>query len=70
MSKITGNNDGPNGRNESYRVGNRFGVPRDVVVREVEQGRHPGYHVVSRDGERYVRDNPDGSTSDNVNRDK
>ena len=68
MAKITGNNDGPNGRNESYRVGNRHNVPRPQVVREVEQGQHPGYHVVKIDGEKYVRDNPDRSKSDNVNR--
>ncbi|WP_368186789.1 DUF3892 domain-containing protein [Aestuariibius sp. HNIBRBA575] len=68
MSKITGNNDGPNGRNESYRVDNRHNVPRDVVVREVEDGLHPGRHIYERDGERYVRDNPDSSTNDNVNR--
>ena len=70
MAKITGNNDGPGGRNETYRVGNRFNVPRDVVTREVDRGLHDGYHNVTIDNQTYVRDNPDGSTHDNVNRNK
>lgn len=69
MGKIKGNNDGPNGRNESYRIGTRKNVPRTQAVKEVEQGKHPGNHVVKINGRKYVRDNPDSSTKDNVNRD-
>lgn len=67
MSKIRGNNDGPNGRNETYDVGNRHNVPRTQIVREINQGMHEGTHVVRINGRDYARDNPDGSTSDNVN---
>lgn len=70
MAKIIGNNDGPGGRNESYQVGTRQAVPRPQVVREVKQGMHPGKHVVKVNGREYVRDNPDDSTRDNVNRNK
>jgi hypothetical protein len=70
MTKIIGNNDGPGGRNESYRIGPRTNVPRPQAVREVEQGQHPGAHSVSVNGRKYVRDNPDDSTRDNVNRNK
>ena len=69
MAKIKGNQDGPGGRNESYRVGNRRAVPRTQAVREVDAGLHPGYHTINVNGKRYVRDNPDSSTADNVNQD-
>ena len=70
MTKIVGNNDGPNGRNESYKIGLRKTVPRPQAVREVKQGQHSGAHVVKINGREYVRDNPDNSTCDNVNRNK
>lgn len=67
MGKIRGNNDGPGGRNESYRIGSRPHVSRPQAVREVEAGKHPDNHVVRVNGRKYVRDNPDGSKKDNVN---
>lgn len=68
MTKIKGNNDGSGGRNETYKIGARPEVPRSVAVREVEAGKHPNAHVVKVNGQKYVRDNPDTSTKDNVNR--
>lgn len=68
MTKIRGKNDGPGGRNEHYDIGARRNVPRGQVVREVEQGMHPDAHVVKINGRKYVRDNPDPSKNDNVNR--
>lgn len=68
MTKIKGNRDGENGRNETYDVGRRKGVPRKQLVREVEQNKHPDAHIYRREGQKYVRDNPDGSKHDNVNR--
>jgi hypothetical protein len=70
MTRIKGRNDGPGGRNEHYDIGNRKDVPRPIVVREIKQGQHPGAHVVKINGREYARDNPDKSTSDNVNRDR
>jgi hypothetical protein len=68
MTKIKGNNDGPGGRNETYDIGARKDIPRSVVVREVKAGKHPDAHVVKVNGREFVRDNPDSSTKDNVNR--
>ncbi len=68
MTKIRGNNDGPGGRNETYKIGPRKNVPRTQVVKEVEEGKHPGAHVVKINNRKYVRDNPDSSKRDNVNR--
>jgi hypothetical protein len=67
MSKIRGNNDGPNGRNETYNVGARHSVPRLQIVKEIKQGKHEGTHVVKINNREYARDNPDSSTKDNVN---
>ena len=68
MAHIRGNNDGPNGRNESYKIGSRPKISRTQAVREVKSGKHPDVHVVKINGREYLRDNPDGSTRDNVNR--
>lgn len=70
MTKIKGKNDGPGGRNEHYDIGKRKNVPRRNAVAEVKRGEHPGAHVVKVKGREYVRDNPDRSKDDNVNRDK
>jgi len=68
MTKIKGNRDGVGGRNETYDIGTRKGVARAVVVQEIKEGKHPGAHVVTIDGEEYAKDNPDASKADNVNR--
>lgn len=70
MTKIRGRNDGPGGRNEHYDVGSRKNVPRPQIVKEIKQGKHSGAHIVKINGRDYARDNPDGSTKDNVNRGK
>lgn len=70
MTKIVGNGDGPGGRNESYRIGSRKKVSRPQAVREVKGGKHPGAHVVKIKGREYLRDNPDHSKRDNVNRNR
>lgn len=68
MAKIRGRRDGPNGRNEHYDIGSRRNVPRSQVVREVEAGKHRDAHVIKVNGRKFVRDNPDSSRRDNVNR--
>ena len=70
MTKIIGNNDGEGGRNDTYKIGSRKSVPRRSAVAEVKRGDHPGAHVVKINGREYVRDNPDNSKKDNVNRNK
>jgi len=68
MTRIKGNRDGKGGRNKTYCVGSRKNVPRREMVKEVEAGKHPGAHVIKVNGQKYVRDNPDNSKKDNVNR--
>lgn len=70
MTKVIGNNDGPGGRNETYKIGKRGEVKRTDAVKEVKDGKHPGAHVVKINRREYVRDNPDHTKSDNVNRNK
>jgi hypothetical protein len=69
MTNIRGNRDGPGRRNETYKIGSRKAVPRAQAVKEVDGGKHPGAHTVKIHGRKYVRDNPDSSTKDNVNQD-
>jgi hypothetical protein len=66
---ITGNGDGKDGGNDSYTVKGRGVVDRKALAKEVDQGKHDGYHTVEIDGEKWVRSNPDNTTSDNINRD-
>jgi hypothetical protein len=68
MSKIIGNRDGVNNRNETYNIGSRKNVVRKQAVAEVDKGLHKGYHIYKLNGKKYIRDNPDKSKSDNVNR--
>ncbi|BDQ34497.1 hypothetical protein [Pseudodesulfovibrio portus] len=65
---IKGNRDGENGRNESYRIpGRSSSIDRDTLVREVEAGKHPDFGTYTRNGETYVRANPDYTESNSVN---
>ena len=66
--KIRGNQDGKNGRNESYNVRGRGNVSRAKLVKEVDAQKHPGYHTRTINRKKYVVDNPDKSKKDNVNR--
>jgi hypothetical protein len=70
MTKIIGNLDGRGGRNDTYKIDSRAKVPRKQAVKEVEQGKHPGTHTVKINNQKYVRDNPDNTKKDNVNRNK
>lgn len=64
---IKGNGDGEGGGNDSYTIPGRGVVQRKTLVREVEQGKHPNFSTYTRDGETYVRANPDPKESNNVN---
>lgn len=66
-SRIKGNNDGPNGRNESYTYKGKT-YTRTQMVKRVEQGLHQENTVVTIKGKKYVKDKPDQSKKDNVNR--
>ncbi|GHA34283.1 DUF3892 domain-containing protein [Photobacterium aphoticum] len=67
---IRGNGDGENGENDSYTIHGRGIVSRDDLVEEVKNGKHPNHHVINRDGDEYVRSNPDCSESNNINKEK
>lgn len=69
MAKIiTGNQDGENGENESYRIpGRGTEIPRKTLVQEIETGKHPNHSIYTRNGEKYVRANPDSKKKNNVN---
>ncbi|RUM91965.1 MAG: DUF3892 domain-containing protein [Thiomicrospira sp.] len=64
---IKGNHDGKGGRNETYTIPGRGTVPRKKLVKEVENGKHPEFSTYERDGEKFVRANPDDSSKNNIN---
>jgi len=66
--KIRGNHDVENGENDSYTIQGRGEVSRGNLVKEVENGKHPNHSIYERDGEKYVRANPDGSSENNINK--
>ena len=66
IGSIKGQSDGENGENDSYVIRGRGEVPRQQLVKEVESGLHPDYHIYHRGGEDYVRSNPNGKDGDNV----
>lgn len=65
---IKGNHDGEGGRNDSYTIPGRGVVSRNDLVREIEIGRHPNFSIYEKDGEKFVRSNPDSKESNNVNK--
>lgn len=65
-NKIRGNQDGENGRNESYTIPGRGVVPREQLVEEVHKGKHPNHTTQTTNGEEYVKAKPNGTRNDNV----
>ncbi len=65
---IRGNQDGPNGENNSYTINGRGKVDREKLAKEVDAGKHPNHHTVKRNGKTFVRSNPDSTESNNVNK--
>lgn len=51
-----------------YNVNGKNDVPRQTVVKQINEGKHPGYNTPKIGGKEYPRSNPDGSTNNNVNR--
>lgn len=64
---IKGNQDGKGGRNETYTIHGRGTVARKKLAKEVKDGKHPNFSTYERDGETFVRANPDDSSKNNVN---
>lgn len=65
---IKGNRDGADGENNTYNISGRGkSIPRDILVKEIKQGKHPDYIVTKIEGKEYVKSKPNSSEKDNVN---
>ena len=65
---IVGNHDGKNGRNETHRIhGRDSNIPREILVEEIKDGKHPNFTTCTFEGEEFVKSKPNTSTEDNVN---
>jgi hypothetical protein len=57
------------GRNQRFKTAGGRNLSRSQLVREIEQGRHPDYHVRVIRGIETPVSNPDGNTSNNLDDD-
>ncbi len=64
--RITGRREDENGANTHYRLSDGRIVTREDAVAMCKRGELPDYHVYTRDGVEYLRDNPDTSEEDNI----
>ena len=65
--KITVTRETETGLNTHFRVPGSGEMPRGRLATEIEQGKHPGYHVQKLpDGRRIPRSNPNGREDDNL----
>ena len=58
----------PQGKPPKYDVNKQHNVPRTEVVKQINEGKHPGFNTPKIGGKEYPRANPDGSTKNNVNK--
>ncbi|MEE1674214.1 DUF3892 domain-containing protein [Agarivorans aestuarii] len=65
---INGNKDGTNGENQSYTIHGRGVVSRSKLVKEINAGRHPDFHVIDVNGQKFARANRDCSTNNNIDK--
>ncbi len=66
---IRGNKDGQNGENQTYTIPGRGTVPREKLVEEIKEGKHPDFHIYERNNVEYVRADPDSTQQNNVDKD-
>ncbi len=66
--KIIGRREDSTGANTHYKLSNGQLVTRAQAVAMQKQGKLPRYHVVEVNGVEYLRDNPDNSPSDNIDK--
>jgi hypothetical protein len=64
--KITVAGEKPSGLNSHFNVPGQGVVTRGQLVRQVERGLHPGYHLRELNGVRIIASNPDRSKSNNL----
>lgn len=63
--KITVSYESPSGRNETFKVGNGY-LNRERLVKSIQNGNHPGYHVRNIKGVDTPVSNPDKSNKNNL----
>lgn len=68
--KITGNQDGLKGGNETYNIpGRGTNIPRKTIVSETKKGQHPNHIVTKVGNKEYIKAKANNTSKDNVNND-
>ncbi|UCH97150.1 MAG: DUF3892 domain-containing protein [Candidatus Aminicenantes bacterium] len=65
---ITGRMENKNGANTHYRLSDGSIVTRQLAVRLRKKGLLKDYHIITVKGVEYLRDNPDPSVEDNIDK--
>jgi hypothetical protein len=68
MTRVTGRRESPTGGNTNYRLSDGKTVTRTQGVSMCKDGKLPGYNVMKVKGKEYLRDNPDKSKKDNIDK--
>ncbi len=66
--KITGRREDEKGANTHYRLSDGRIITREEGVRMCNNGLLPDYHIYETNGVEYLRDNPDTSEADNIDK--
>lgn len=66
--RITGRHEGSTGSNTHYRLSGGEIVTRPEGVRMQKRGEIEGCHVMKRNGKEFLRDNPNKSERDNIDK--
>ena len=65
--KIRVTSETSTGLNKTFHVPGQGHTSRSALVRQVEAGKHPGYHTrTTPGGTKFVASNPDGSKRNNL----
>jgi hypothetical protein len=64
--KITVTRETQTGLNTHFNVPGRGEMTRGKLAREVDSGKHPGYHTRRLEGRRIIASNPDCSKKNNL----
>lgn len=66
--RITGRREDEKGANTHYRLSDGRIITREEGVRMCKNDLLPDYHIYERESVEYLRDNPDTSEADNIDK--
>lgn len=69
MSELREGKKSASGGNKTYiDTRTKKEISREEAVKRVKEGKYPKSHIYRLNGKKFVRDNPDRSKKDNINK--